>query len=562
MTAETTQVSANDGAGRPHDALSRRLGLALVAILLVFYLGLQNGLWAPISDGDIYLAIARNIATGQGFTFNGLPVRAIPPGWPLFLAGMMRISPSFKFLNLVPMCLIVTAMFLYYRVLLRLTTPRRAFIVCLVTGALSHVFHRTFQFHSEGLFCVIVAGTLLLAVQANERRSIGRIALVAALCALIIFVRWAGVLLAPLVAGALLGGQLRPKWDRLWIGAAVAMIVLVGAFFSLRGSQDEAEESIRRSPAARSYAANKHPIVKRLLTIQHRVPRIGIWYTAFLSEPVRLGQSVNAIDILAGAAGFGLLGLLVYGMVPYPRRRQWILLGALLYSLGIASIWSTVTGRYFVPVAPFLLLGMWEGVDRLRKAGPSPIWSIASRTIMIAALIGAAVSNLSLYAVNVWLLHADDFYGAYYSGQPKELMAIAEVLNARSVKDGAIGRGNPRPRWATSSPSQGVLFDLRGLSFLINRTISSAPRGVYEREPTDKVFAWARETGVKYYIHNPPANPWRIWHFRAPWLQEWKTGKPVGETAPFYELYEVGENGFTKVPLPETVKIIDRVPGL
>jgi hypothetical protein len=562
MTVETAQASGDDRAVRPREAQSRRLGLALVAILFLFYLGLQNGLWVPVSDGDIYLSVARNVATGKGFTFNSLPVQAIPPGWPLFLAGMMRISPRFAFLNPVPMCLMLAAMFLYYRVLLRLTTPRRAFITCLITGALSHVFHRTFLFHSEGLFCVIVAGTLLLAVQANERRSLWRIALVVILCALIVFVRWAGILLAPIMAGALLGGQLRPKFNRLWIGAAVAMVVLAGTFLYLRGSQGEAEETIRQATATRSYAAYKHPIVRRLLTIQSRVLRISIWYTALLSEPVRLGQSVKAINIMAGIIGFGLLGLLVYGMVPYLRRRQWILLGALLYSLGIAAMWNTVTGRYFVPVAPFLILGMWDGVDRLRKAGPSPAWGMASRTILIAVLIGAAASNLSLYAVNVWLLHRDNFYDHYYSGQPKELMAIAEVLNARSVKDGEVGRSNPKARWATGSPSQGVLFDLRGLAFLINRTIASAPRDEYGREPSDELFAWARETGLKYYIHNPPTNPWRIWHFRAPWLQEWKTGKPVGETAPFYELYEVGEDGFKKVALPETVKVIDRVPGL
>lgn len=564
MSLETAQSHNEASEARPwEEKRSWRWGILLVAILLVFYSALQNGLWVPVSDGDIYLAMARNIATGKGFTFNGLPVRATPPGWPIFLSWMMRISPSFRFLNLVPMCLVVLAMFLYYRVLLRLTTAPRAFAVCLATGMLSHVFHRTFQFHSEGLFCVVVAGALLLAVQANERPSgLWRLALVIVLCALIVLVRWAGVLLAPLIAGALLAGRIRPRVDKLWIGALLATLVLVGVFVGLRRSQDEAEPVIRQATGARSYAANKHPIAQRLLSVSSRIPRIGIWYAAFLAEPVRLGQSIKFIDLIAGIIGFGLLAMLIWGIIPSLRRRQWMTLAALLYSLGIAAIWNTVTGRYFVPVAPFLMLALWEGAERLGQIGSSPIWPKLSKSIIVLVLLGAASCSLALYAVNVWLLHSDDFYGTYYAGQPKDLIAVAEALKARSVKDGEVARSDARPRWDAGSPSLGVLFELRGLSVLINRTILSAPRKLYSARPNDETLAWARQNGVLYYIHVPPPNPWRVWHFRTPWLQEWRTGKPVGEPTPFFELYEVAEEGFVRIPLPETDTVIDRMPGL
>ena len=60
--------------------------LVLLSLLLPFLLLLQNGHWRPGNDSDLYLTIARNLATGQGYTFNGLPVGKLTPLWPATLA--------------------------------------------------------------------------------------------------------------------------------------------------------------------------------------------------------------------------------------------------------------------------------------------------------------------------------------------------------------------------------------------------------------------------------------------------------------------------------------------
>src|SRR5262245_34928361 len=93
-------------------ALSRDLiafGTA-VGILLTMYLLLANPYWVPGGDSEVYTAIARNLAAGKGYTFNGLPVSMVPPGWPWFLAAAMKISPTFLFLKLLTMSCMLGAL--------------------------------------------------------------------------------------------------------------------------------------------------------------------------------------------------------------------------------------------------------------------------------------------------------------------------------------------------------------------------------------------------------------------------------------------------------------------
>jgi hypothetical protein len=67
---------------------------------------------------------------------------------------------------------------------------------------------------------------------------------------------------------------------------------------------------------------------------------------------------------------------------------------------------------------------------------------------------------------------------------------------------------------------------------------------------------------VRFYIDRPPINPWLIWHFRVPQIQQWVTGRPVGEPNPYFVLYESHDGRFERVELPEWEGRIERVPGL
>ena len=70
-----------------------------VAILAVVYLLLQNGKWCSGPDTAFYISVARNLALGRGFNFNGAVVGRIPPLWPAVLAAGMKVSTSFNVMS-------------------------------------------------------------------------------------------------------------------------------------------------------------------------------------------------------------------------------------------------------------------------------------------------------------------------------------------------------------------------------------------------------------------------------------------------------------------------------
>ena len=416
------------GTGRPW-----KPGLLLFLILGIYYGALQNGQWVPISDADLYIAIARDLVHGQGFTFNGMAVKAVPPGWPLALAGAMRVSGSFWFLGIVQMCLMLGAFVLFYRILLRLTSVRRAFIACLTVGILSPVYHRAFLLHTEALFCLLGAAIVLLALQLREGRSASwRIPLMLVLAAAAVTVRWAGVMLTPVIAGALLSGQVRPALNKLSVCVVLVAVVTCGTFLALRYSRVTSP-----APAAAvavgqgqtlTYTAQEHPIAAKLRGAVFRLPQAGVWFSELLAEVVHVERTFRPIHAAANAMGWVLFGLMVAGMVPFVRQRQWLPPGALIYSLALIGLWQNAVARYLVPVAPLLFLALLNGVDSIARIGASPRWRRLSRVVMVTLFAGIAVCNFSLYSVDVWKLHGRDFYGGYFAGQAKPLIAIAESL--------------------------------------------------------------------------------------------------------------------------------------
>jgi hypothetical protein len=544
-----------------------RPGLLLVLILGVFYGILQNGQWVPISDADLYIAVARNLVLGKGFVFNGLPVQATPPGWPLFLAGAMRVSSSFWFLGIVQILLMLGALLLFYRIMLRLTTPGRAFLVCLTLGVLSPAYHRTLMLYTEPLFCVLLAGAILLAVQVNEGRGAGwRLPALVALCIAASSVRWAGVLLSPVVAGALLSGHLRPAWNKLWVTAALVVVLSGATFLALRYMPspvpNQTVAKVEDQTEITTYTARKHPIVRRLRGAAGRAPWAGLWFAELVAEPAHIERTFLPVRIGVNLVGWVLFGFVMAGTVPFVRRRQWMLPAAFLYSLVLIVLWGKPVARYLVPVGPLLILALLDGVDMLARVGPSPRWRQLSRLTMAVLFVGIAVNNLSLYAVDLWKLHSRDFYGGYFAGQAKPLIAIADYLKSQHVKDCEVATIRIDLQWEGVSPSMGFFLEIRGLSLLIDRTILLAPRNLSQQSPNAELAQWLGDNKVKYYVYRPPVNPWRVWHFRIPRIQEMVTGRPVGETNPYFALYELKDGGLQEVQVPPWEGRIDRVPGL
>jgi hypothetical protein len=256
-----------------------------------------------------------------------------------------------------------------------------------------------------------------------------------------------------------------------------------------------------------------------------------------------------------------LLAFFLAGTLPFIRRYSWVVPGAFVYAVGFFGMWDNPSPRYLVPVTPFLLLGILNGVDLLGEVGPAMVWRRLRRVVMVGLFAGIIACNLSLYAVDVWIIHSHDFYGNYLAGQTKSLIAIADYLNKHGVKDGDVVRSFLTRRKEGRSPTVGRLLDVRGLFLLTDRTILTLPRTM-GGPPNAGITSWCISHGARYYIERLPVNPWRVWHFRVPWLQKLVTGRPVGQTNPYFLLYELQDGQFHQVSVPDWNGTIDRVPHL
>ena len=87
----------------------------------------------------------------------------------------------------------------------------------------------------------------------------------------------------------------------------------------------------------------------------------------------------------------------------------------------------------------------------------------------------------------------------------------------------------------------GFFLEIRGLVVMTDMTVQLAPVKLSAAGPGPELARWMQKNKATYYLHRPPVNPWRVWQFRTPRLQEWVTGKPVGKVNPWFELYELAD---------------------
>ena len=175
--AATTTTPALDGdtraggsRGRAIAQINDRVAFAfLVSALLLLYGLLQNAYWVPAGDSELYTAAARNMARGEGYTFNGQPIAIIPPGWAWLMSMVMRVTPYFLPLKLMAMTFMIGALLCSYWIVRRFVTPIKALCIILLTAVLSHVYQATYWLISESSFCLATTASILIAMQIADR---------------------------------------------------------------------------------------------------------------------------------------------------------------------------------------------------------------------------------------------------------------------------------------------------------------------------------------------------------------------------------------------------------
>ncbi len=599
----------------------RKLWFWITAIvLLVAYLALQNPYWVPGGDSDFYVAIARNLALHgfSDYTYNGQPVAISPPGWPWVMALVLKISPTFLALKLVTMLMMWGSILISYFLAMRFLSPRLSGIAMILTGLLMPVYSLTYFLHSEGLYCLLCALAMLFAFQIREGKKSWWITIsLLLICIAIPLVRWAGVFQLLPIVGVILSGW-KPQLNKYKVGVvSLCVISIIATWYLTRKSleltaeqqlaikeaggsammeSDAPEEPTTDAKSVEIIPVGKQENVTLAEEYGQRFLRSGKWFAWLLWQPTRFAGVMKSADLLVTVVGWiaiFVLGYLVYLTV---RKKDFLWLSLGLYCGALCMNWPNPNSRYFVPVAPLLIVGILLSLQIIseHRKRDSIDWG---KWLRRAFIYSALLINLVLYFTDLLVMRAPDFYRYFEAGQHKDLVNIAHYFSTLK----------PAPQeWATSMPStipSGIVYQprdgqvmineryenlgrrrmskagMRAMVLLTDRNIKSLDPGLTKYiSPQDPAtmeskrhfpsrllkFVYARRT--EWLLIQEPAIPWRVWHFRLPrtWYEKLTKNPNFQPDSGGWKLYhfDVNDRDLYVTDVPDVQGWPKRVPGM
>jgi len=435
MNIQSLDKSPDSPLQQPIAWISRRrrwwvVGICAAAVAV--YLGALSSHWWVGEDGAMYLCLARNLARGRGYTLAGEAHTLAAPGYPAMLAGLMLIgADSFLAMNIVTGLMGLTAAAVSY-LLLRNLIHRDWALLLAGTFALSNeLLQRSGETLTDVPFTLLVLAALWLYTRGlrhkrPERRGweVASVLLVAS-C----WVRMAGF---PLVAGAV-GGLVLSAWRRARRRALVnLLIVAVGCAATVLAFYAYAR--FYAAPGGSSYLGglgnyvDSLPLHTRLVMPAWRV------YEA--------SRDFSRLLIVQKMPGGVCLLLLVVPVVAAMIRRirggEWVgPMAVALYIGGMCAAMIQVRTRYFLPVAPLLMLYFVEGLTwaagRLAKAR-----RLQPAKLAVALLVVIVAFNAPKVARNIITKRRSDYMAAQQGGKWRDLMPTVEYLRANRPKAGCL----------------------------------------------------------------------------------------------------------------------------
>ncbi len=394
------------------------LALFLAVLAAALFLAPGRGYWVVDPDSAAYVGLARSLAAGDGYTFQGEPHAKFPPGFPFYLSLAVRVTGRpdcyAAMRDLVCLAGLATVLLAYGAglKLLRLG-PGRALLLAVTAGTSIFLIQYSVSFlRSETLFTALFLGALLAGESWRERGGFGRAALAGLLAAAATLVRVAGgtAILAILGARCLELNPPRARVSpRLLLEVAVFLVAALGppGAFQARTSRLGAGASPGYADELlQSYALD---LTKDIDQDMPRIDAAG-WKRRLAENTGVLALSLGKflVNDNAGAnvgvhpkhgallpSGVLLLLLLALGWASSWRRN--LVLVTLLVPAYVALhlVWPfNQQQRFYLPVQPlFLCLLAWGAAVGLRLA-----LALASRRPGRFLLAAAAVALTALLA--------------------------------------------------------------------------------------------------------------------------------------------------------------------
>ena len=269
-------------------------------------------------DDAIYVVLAKAIANGEGYRMVNLPgsphATHFPPGYPLLLAALWKLSPSFpdnivvfKFANALFLAAVAALTYRFARTRCALE-PVGASVAAMVGATSVVVLLITGVVLSEPLYMALMLPTLMLCERAAEDGDARSAAGAGAMIGVLTLVRTLGVFLLPAALVVMLA---RRRWRAALVLAATALLFIAPWQLWIAAYQAETP-----GPLVGKYGA----------------------YGSWLADGYRAGGWPFAKAVLAKNANelFGFLGYITLPVGPvWPRL---VSLGTVFGVVGLAAL--------------------------------------------------------------------------------------------------------------------------------------------------------------------------------------------------------------------------------
>ena len=516
----------------------------LFAGLALIYLAGFNGQWRMEEpDSALYLTLARNIATGHGYTYHGKANAAAYPGLPYLLSLIYRLSPSSHRdpLNLVGENLLMPLMAaatlgLTYR-LMRLNAGRPTAVLVTLTVGLTRTFYRAaFALMTDMPFAMGVMAFLAGYEGWMQRERRGKEEKIGAQ-------RWIDVML--MLLGGVTTIVMRPTWISLAPVTAIGLII-AGVRRKISWKVAAAGLGLTLAAAAVFYVADPRRGAGKFRSDRYEDQVIQQFASAGPGQ-LAAAAEFRGWDLLRQTAVSALLGI-KFGPAPdAPGVRHWYdILGAAVdvagatatLVLGIAllrrrAVWGLCIlatlammvlvqehERYFLPILPLLIFAWWRGLRwvslRLAKWGADS-WAAGIGNIFLGLALAMGIMPNALHVCGIIIEQRRvPFFTRYREGKCLPLIAAAKRLE-QALPDTLVLAPDKTGRFLTYLSGRDVFESNEAPEM----EWPQKGRRVYILDdPNDSAFQqWIRDLGIKGSLafsdgHN--AEMGRLWLRRVP----------------------------------------------
>lgn len=371
--------------------------VAAAIVLLVALLSITPDPIGVFWDDGVYLLSAKALASGAGYRYTYLPGAPpaihYPPGFPLLLAALLKVTPAFPanvaLLKLLNPLLLAAGVFALVRWLAPELEMRAmsAAIATALCSLIAPVMVLTNVLLSESFFFAVLVVALWLCERAARLGGARRAAAAGVVIAMLALVRTVGGVLLP---AAVLAFAWRRRWREAAVLAACAVVALapwqLWVWQAARGFPDELRGSYGPYLEWVIGGYRRDPSLARDVLVKNAA---DLWRAfGFVFAP----RLPRAVQVLASTTA---LLVCVAGLVSLARRALTFVLFVVAYA-AVVLLWPYNPERFVWAVWPLagvvLLAGTHAAGVWLR-----PRWNYAPRAALI--VLGVLFAGEGAYAV-------------------------------------------------------------------------------------------------------------------------------------------------------------------